>query len=594
MANVNITTLTYGGVDFPFPSVRLRSHAIYDQTDRSLQGHSVQFHCTSILTGADVTAFQAVFFPAQKILSQPQQIFDWQVDGISMFRIVPSGTVPSPTEFEDRRYGPKPRVIDVRQIPGGRSARIEFEIEVFINFCGALASDVEEFWWQTSFNYDRNFYATRTIRGKYRVKAPLSAAEKFFDQVTDPKSLWPKLPRNFYRDSQRVDLSNDGLVLDFTVTDKQVWRTLPRPLTDGRATFRVDQRMAQVFKTLSCSFEAPMDVNKNVIVQFITALIRARFADAVNPTKKEWFSNFTIVNHEFENRVDVNVTSVTFAKRLLDPNDNLRLQIIADVAGVTPEAFGQKDEDDNILDEWTASDGFAEARGPTGTATIIPDAQPIWEVCQPDDPDSGDVPNFNLSDPFDPDTEESAPPADVVTDDEFVADDNDNLSEAHEEDTYTSYYETWKFILVHNVRIIPVVVKNVPDIIQQTTNPQLRIVQAGSATRINCPPTVPQPAFVGELGNEARVDMEELGTSTPNLMADGVAIAYKATWAYTMISATKRRIVGEFPLADDETAVSYPLNPMFTDDFNQEVAFVTLEHQVSDIEKDGQYDPPAA
>lgn len=597
MPDPNQTTLEYGDgsdkVTFDLVSVSFRATTVYDQPGHSPMGTNLNFRCSAHIIGDGMdprSDFQSKLNKALRTLALPRQTFNWASGGQTIFCIGPanqSGDTGGSSEcLADRRYGPHPHVTSVKQIPGGVSAKVDFEIETFVVLCQLIdnPADVEEFWWNFTYSYDRNFNCTRTITGRYRVRSPLNAAGSY---LVD-SDLWPTIPQNFYRAGQDVRVSADGLQLDFTVRDKQVWRTLPRPLTDGTATFRIDQRMAQLFKTLQCSFEAPMDVDKNVIVQFITALIRARFPDAVNPNlndeRKEWFTSFSVTNHEFLNRVDVTVTAVSYARALLDKNDGgLSLQLIMDVQDVQPDtAFG---------DEWEASDGFSETRGMTGTAGLIPQTPPLFDVCDDDALDGSDTTEEGVSEEAvseRPDDHQVSEAASQGEDDQTLDSSNPELSEEHETNTYTSYHETWRFINTHNVKVLPNLSKTQPDILQQTTRPQCRVVQVGYATRINEPPVIPQPAVLDEI--DSRVDVEEVGTDAPTMLADGVTLVYKARWAYTIVAPTTRQLVDECDVGEpEETCVQYPYNPMFSNQINQQIGQTLVTHREEPVEEDGEY-----
>lgn len=585
----NIQTVTYDGVDFPFAHVTLRGQAIYDQPGNVLQGHTLTFRISSVITGTTVTNFRSNLQDRLEVLALTRRRFFWRYGSTEdIYDINPAtaakGSATSGTKFFDRRFGPKPRVIDIKQITGGLSCRLDFEIETYINLCES-ANDVEEFWWRFSYAFDSNYNCTRTVRGRYRVRSPLVADNVFVGVA----GLWPTIPRGFFRQSQDRTLSQDGLTLDFTTVDKQVWRTLPRPMTDGTATFRIEQRMAQLIKTLTCSFTAPADINKKVIVQFIVALIRGRFPDAVSGSKKEYFTSFQVTNHEFENRVDVTVTSITAAQRLLSSDDNLQLLFMKDIIDVTPEALGQGG------DEWLGSDGVSASRGMVGTAGLVAQPSPLFEVCDTTAaPDQGSTGLEGLEDGelTAPGSSDSNAPADSIgADVDDLGQDNDAMSQEHLDQTYISFQETWRFMLDHNIRIVPVAAADVDDIIQQTTNPQMRIMQFGTATRIAEPPKIPQPAPIEDVN--ARVDIEEQITEAPTTLADGQTLVFKAKWAYTIVSAAARQIVDTIEAGSgqlDKVLVQYPFNPLLSTERNNEIGKQITEHRQAPIEEDGEYE----
>lgn len=609
------TFLQYGSATFNLVEVSFRAMAVYDEVGHTLQGHQMTFRVSAYVIGGSGGAgslqtranFQTELRDVLDQLSKPRQKFLWVQGSQKVFEFDPastsegSGKQNNDDSFEDRRFGPHPRVIDVKQIPGGLSANISFEVEVFTNLCGRGEdlSNVEEFWWRFSYTYDRDFNCTRNVSGKFRLRSALNAAEEFLTN----SSIWPRIPNGFYRENQDVNVSIDNLLVTFSVTDKQVWRTLPRPLTDGTATFRIEQRMAQLFKTLNCSFSAPVDVSKNTIMNFIDTLIRFRFPNAFvvpeSPTDDrkptEWFTNFTITNYEFENRIDVSVTSVgsaaslttgTRANGIFQPSA-LALKLFPDIQGVV-------DPNPNDPNSFLQSDGKSEIRSGLGTAGLIPENYTPWRVCgeSKQRPGAADTQYEQIKDTSIIKTERqdsNAPQSSDIDSDD--GDTNPATSEQHQEATYTSYYETWRFINVHNVRVLPVVAAKEQDILQQTTRPQCRIVCTGAATRISEPPQIPSPAVIED--NDARVDYEEIGVDAPYLMADGQTLAYKAKWHYSVVSPNIRRLIDRCNTGNAvSSCVQFPINPLYSREVNEEIQSQNITHILEPITQDGDYDPP--
>ncbi len=382
---------SYDGVVFPYCTISYSGRVEYDESGLILQGITLVFRGSTLVSSSSagvngsgggtggVTDFDTNLYRVLDVLSHPRREFLWQNGGQTVFDIKSSGSDVEASRIKiDRRWGPKPKVLSVEKHTGGKAARVNFEIECFVFFCNGDSSigDLEEFHWSYSYSFDKNFSCTRTVRGRYRLRSPLQTGSEFLATG----AYWPSLPSSFYRESTNHSLSADGSILEFTITDKQRWRTLPRPMTDGHATMRITQRGAQLTKNYSGMFEAPIDTDKKVIMQLVSAMIAIRFVDAFLPTGsggtfKEWITDLTLTNEEFDNRISFSVTSTrgaTNATQVTGPTGNIDnamayiAQAFGDVASITPGSG----------DQWLASNGSSELRGMLGTAGLVPQGSP--------------------------------------------------------------------------------------------------------------------------------------------------------------------------------------------------------------------------
>lgn len=553
--------VSYNGFVFPFLTIGWSGHTEYDGTGRIVQGYAVVFRGTSVLTANTPTDLATLIASCLSALATPRALFLWKSGSQTMFSIsAPGGAGDVP----DRRWGPKPSVVGTPQHIGGLAARVNFEIAVFVAACSGTPGDVEEFWRTESYNLNASFSVVRTTAGQYRVRSGLSAGSTFLTSG----AFWPTLPVGFKRTSIQHTLSNDGTIITFSIVDTQVHRTLPVPLSDGSATFTLHQRGAELTKTLSATFEAPLDVDKKVILQFIVALIKARFAGAFTTNITEFLTDFRITNHEFENKVDVSVMGRTCGGRNTSGTNAVNsfgVQALgwSDIQLVTKATYGQSG------DAWSASSGTAVLYGMTGTGGMLPGPQPVFTICgQTYTPyeDQYSAGSRYLS----PGTNSSATPS--ATGEQGVYD-TSNYSNGATSNTYTHWAEAWTYILDRRIVRLPVTSAgtntSAVDLIQRSAYPALKILQTGHASRLGAIPIYPSPVPVGGGGNHY-VSQDQRRTETPKIMADGSTVEYSISWSY-VIEAPGVANYANATSAGHATLIT-PQSQMFSDNFNSATA----------------------
>lgn len=623
---MSLQEVTYNGQTITYARVSFSGRAVYDSTDRSFQGYEMSFDIRGLLVGdpSDKEAtttqdFQTEMTRKINALSQPRQFFTWTVNGQTVWNIAPdAGLAPQPSAYEDRRWGPKPRNIRVREVTGGISATIEMTIDAFITPCasGSEPRVVDEFWWQFNYSFDQNYTCTRTITGRYRTIDGVDSPAIFLADET----IWPGIPRGFFRQSINHTTSPDGTQIDWVITDQQVWRTLPRPLTSGSATFSLEQRGAALFRTLQGSFEAPINIRKQVIYQFVSALIEARMADAFkSPGEggiRGFITNFSITNHEFANRIDFSVTMRSSAKELLQAGTaifqaGLMTNVLDDIADLEPQDYpvpGAGPNGSDLPAEWSQVDGKAYNLRVTGSAGLIPQIAEPLSVCASSSLGMGNTSQFEGGDP-----EDNAPtpePGDgpVLAGSKFY-ESNNSFSEEQFEFPYVSFYEHWEFICTHNLKVLQVLDDEATDVVQRTAPPQVRVLQIGHARRLGKPPTVPIPAQF-DLGTSspavdaAVVEQESIRTSAPQVIGDGRTLEFQTNWSYSIVLPSNRGLQANFyrdsgiTVPDDTnnpTNVYFPQNPQLADEIQTRL---NGDFNTADISKqlkyDGAYGPQEA
>ena len=522
-------TITYNGVSFQFPRVSYSGQQVYDSTGKTLQGTKLTFQIRAMVVGGlteqsqtDQKANQTSgnlntkLRNIQSAFSQSRKKFEWtNDDGTTFWSISGPG---NGGQFIDRRFGPLPRGFKIEEQPGGVSARISVEIECFVSNC-AVAKDVEEFWFAYDYEFDRNMLCTRTVRGRVRLASPFDAPGIALADA----DFVPKLPDGFYRNSTKHSTSPDGQTVDIVVVDKQTWRTLPRPFTDGFITFTIQQQGAAILKTLNCSFTLPPDKDRGIIVQFLKVLVASRFpylagASVGGKTFTEFVTNFSVTEHALENRIDCTVNSKAPATKLLT----------ADRTSITLPTFLFGDINDLVPaggDGWERADGKGIVYPITGTTNLIPPKVDPFDVCTV--PFTG---GENLATGAIPERQ-SSPASGGAS---GVGENSSETSDAHKQNLYTMFLESWQYRQEYNLVHLPLATSNAdsnPVLIQQASRPYMTILQVGTARRLNTSPTIPALPYSYGGTTSVRINRRVVTTQAPRIIADGT-IEYGLSWEF--------------------------------------------------------------
>ena len=551
-------SITYGTTIINLARVSYTGQAVYDETDRILRHHVVSFSISGVVygTGAtDMDATEAMRDTAyvgktalEQSLSLPRQIFEWDLNGVKIFSVNNTQGVSAPAEgiFTDLAQGPKPRNVAVQQITGGRSYRVSMTIDVAISFVdpGALVV-VDSFSYAFSFAYDKNFTATRTVQGNLGIRMTEVSADRNIADIfvsgkingasTAANQYMPALPRGWERDGWNYSVSPDGSRLAFSCVDRQRWRVLPALITSGNCTMTIQQSGPMISKQMSGFFQAPENVNKQLLIDVVTSLIQWRFKDCFSTSSSvqtERLTSFQITNYDFENRIDFSVSSTRSAAGLLSGGtlSNTILGSITDIANA--QSSGAVSGSANF---GNISTGDAAVSGTAGTAGIIMSASNPFNVSSPvsANPDINGVANPTNNTNSGHDTTFTPGPGTNP-----VVPDSGGLSEEQLQYPYSSYTDAIQFVLDYQNVILSTATNdftiagspngfNNPDTVQQVCRPRLLVIHAGTARRIGAMPVIPK-AYI--FAPNAILLRTEPRLMSPRFMADGQSLEFCCQW----------------------------------------------------------------
>lgn len=197
--------------------------------------------------------------------------------------------------------GPKPRNVQVVQ-QVRNYARVSFTVDVMKIRClggetgeTPLGNDptqgfvVSNRCW-TDESLDEAFYITRTFTGRLRISDPRRSVHFYRDVY------YPPLEVGFYRQSVRFSESEDGLSLNYSITDKQRRTAAPYPCTkiDGSAKYTV-VNMGQAIYDVEVSAVGAPYAPKQALVTRVLDLLGRKVNDMIKDAGADgYIPNFEV------------------------------------------------------------------------------------------------------------------------------------------------------------------------------------------------------------------------------------------------------------------------------------------------------------
>lgn len=225
----------------------------------------------------------------------------------------PAGTITANLAEMDIEHGPKPH-IEIRKIISGYSATIAFRFEVVIPNCGndqGSGSGLINFRFWVGDDIDCKTWLTRrTYTGRIRV-----AHKHISTHALARAVVIPPLQRGFKRSAIQLHESSDGLTLDFTVTDDEVYAAAPwftgenMGATDWRGSYAIVSNDGVTCETeFSVELTGPKSTPKTRLLElaFKVFLLKTHYLDInTEQNGSAYLSVFAAREQLHENKVEV-------------------------------------------------------------------------------------------------------------------------------------------------------------------------------------------------------------------------------------------------------------------------------------------------
>lgn len=217
-------------------------------------------------------AYQRLIFP----LMQPRRRFQMYIGDVCVFDVWPGmeripsplNTLPLEGHKIDVNNGPIPSV-QVVSVISANSIRIKFSVTAHIPYVDTPGAKNPygissfRFWIAENINCD-DWTTTRVYHGRIRVfHLGYNVLEAF------KQNLWcPALQIGFVRRAIVMTQSPNGLELEFTVEDKEVWAVPPAPATSwsGTHVMNASECLGTLQSTLDVTLHAPKYVAKGELM----------------------------------------------------------------------------------------------------------------------------------------------------------------------------------------------------------------------------------------------------------------------------------------------------------------------------------------
>lgn len=203
--------------------------------------------------------------------------------GTTLLECTPIAVRASDPTGADVNNGPKPKRAEIANIVGDSVLAIEFEIEVCMVQCDSAGrvtgndSGILSNRWAMSDSVDRNFYTTRTLTGR------MVTINGNLNPHALRKWVVPRLQPGFRRESMSFTASKDGLMLDYTIVDKEVAFAAPDPATDWSTQYRIASGDGMIANaSLGVYLAGPSDVDKIALTRIAIACLEAKVFDLQN------------------------------------------------------------------------------------------------------------------------------------------------------------------------------------------------------------------------------------------------------------------------------------------------------------------------
>ncbi len=228
------------------------------------------------------------------------------------------GTIPI-----DLNNGPKPRRCEVTLLAGTKVMRVEFEIEICILECSPTlpgnAAGVLSNRWNIQDDIDNEWYTTRTYNGRLRVAQAAMNAHMLRGWIMPP------LFAGFRREHITCVTTKDGLNLDYTIVDKQVFACAPYPAVSWEA---VDAGVTEfgnnLRRTVSVSVRGHKNSDREALLRICNSIIESRLRlglQGTDGTRASTLEQATIESHLHENVVKMTATALCHPRLLYKTTD---------------------------------------------------------------------------------------------------------------------------------------------------------------------------------------------------------------------------------------------------------------------------------
>lgn len=325
-----MSVFSYNGVTLPYAyATRFDEKAVYEGPDYYLTNFDINIQAIITSTYMSVLASELVsggtpvtenpadiMAVVRKKLLTPRKQLSYTVNGTELIPRISSlaGTV-------DSMNGPQPQSCPIIQLTSD-SFLINFHIianywennttqTAGTPFTSNLVTGNPVLFnrWTESVEIDNCNYSTRTREGKFMIRSDNSQG-KIADEVRTQMAA-VSIPKGFIRKVARYTQSPDGLAIQYSLTDQEVFKMPPEPAFEatGRYTETTSKQSAVRYGDVSVSLKGSKSTVQARLVEVAIGVAAGKLglAGASLTDKKTIVLGATCTVGLYENTVDVNV-----------------------------------------------------------------------------------------------------------------------------------------------------------------------------------------------------------------------------------------------------------------------------------------------
>lgn len=256
--------LTYNGVTLPYPlTTRFDQAAVMDdsKTDFMATKYDILQQCVINLDYLDTIAPElvnpennnnaaAVMNAIRKKLLTPRRALSYNVNGVEMIPSITGGVSLNTTSATivgtvDALNGPQPQSCNVTLL-----TNVTFlvtyhiiahywenvqSVDPHLNILYATGNNVLSNRWEESISYDNCMVATKHRAGKIVIRSD-NVDGKIVDEVRESMAV-VAVPAGFIRVSAEYKVDTSGLIMTYSITDKQVYKMPPPPAYEASGKY---------------------------------------------------------------------------------------------------------------------------------------------------------------------------------------------------------------------------------------------------------------------------------------------------------------------------------------------------------------------
>lgn len=318
-----IGTISYNDYTFPGSTrSNIQATPLYDPADRVVV--AVKYVVTLTFVVHNSTNVSADMLDLEQRLTKPGQDFFYESNGSSGLSV---NTGQNSNNAKDSMWGPKPRLLVLRQIGGKQAYEVSWRCEVTIPRCdnAAFEKQIMAFTFDAQISIDSDGYSTRTITGELEI--PMTRKPGGGSTVPDSvDNYWekcvPGLLPGFQRVTRDRTISSDRRTLHFTIVDRQIpGGGFPAGVTNASGRHSISTAMPNIYQytsNLTATYVVPPGVSKSKASDAFYTLLMDRSDQSKGAGKGRIFTGFSVSEGLYSDREITFTASWTYFSTLAE------------------------------------------------------------------------------------------------------------------------------------------------------------------------------------------------------------------------------------------------------------------------------------